>query len=92
MSQIAIERTIRKMRQEVREAAENLIRCEQAMDFVMKKPESHERGKQMAAIANQIQLITDSLLHFTLGWEFPKMRSHRRKIEAVRASHGKGER
>lgn len=78
------EKRVRDLQRDIRIAAERLIRAEAAFDRVMQMPESNQRGKYLAAIANEIQLITDGLLHFSLGWSFQKLRSHRKKTLEVR--------
>ena len=55
------------------------------LDTEMKRPESHERGERIAAVANVLEHANDSMMHFGLKLDFDKMRRLKKKWEVFKA-------
>ena len=47
------------------------IRC---IDTLMARPESHDRGKKISLLVNQLDMANDSAMHFALGYSFKKIK------------------
>lgn len=51
-----------------------VYKCLRDLDEVMKQPESFDRGKKIALIANRIEFSLDCLNHFQLGTPLNKLK------------------
>ena len=50
-----------------------------AIDEAMKHPESRNRGEQIAALSNYLDVQNDSAMHFGLGYSFKKIKKTKDK-------------
>lgn len=48
-------------------------------DRTMKRPESRERGEQLAELANLLEMANDSAMHFGLGLSFNQIKKKKVK-------------
>ena len=76
-------------RHQLREARQQLRALTQAvsvalahLDTVMQAPKSHARGKQIAVIANVLDLANDLALHFGLEQSFPAIAREKQRLRA----------
>jgi hypothetical protein len=67
-----------------RETGLAVIDCLAALDYVMERRESPERGKVIAQIANHLNRANDAAMHFALGMDFEAMDTLKRKRERLR--------
>lgn len=67
------EKTAREYKKALRELTEAVQNFETTMDMVMKHPSTPERGRQIAALMNDLTLANQRAMHFTLGYSFEKI-------------------
>jgi hypothetical protein len=65
------ERKLRELRKVVADAVEALRQATVGIDKTMKLPDSEMRGRNIAAIANHIDMTKDQLWHFGLDKPLP---------------------
>jgi len=53
-----------------------------ALDIVMKRPPSPEKGKIVAKLATHLDMANDAAMHFTLDMSFRRINSRKAKAEA----------
>jgi len=51
----------------------NVLKCLKAIDQEMKRQESAERGRRIAAICNCLEFYNDQAMRFGLGYGFKKI-------------------
>lgn len=68
----------------LKELTSEVTKALRALDAAMKEPESVERGRRIAGIANALEMVNDSVHYFSLGvdWRTDK------KTEPTRVTDG----
>jgi hypothetical protein len=61
------QREAKKYRKALEELTASVWGYLSQVDLLMKQPDSHERGKKLASLSNQLELANDRARHFTLG-------------------------
>ena len=62
----------KKLRRKLAELAEQVRRFIACIDQIMTEPESHERGKKMANLCNQMALYNDAIRYFWCDVDYRK--------------------
>jgi len=60
-------REARRLQKELRQFCGSVRLCLSELDKAMENPSTVERGRRIAAIANQLQMAFDGARHFGLG-------------------------
>lgn len=82
-TELEVKRENRKLKKHLRYLVAANRAAIAALDFAMKSPESHERGKRVAQLCGGLEYATDAADHFGLGTDFPAQK--RDKVAAARA-------
>lgn len=73
---------LREARQQLRTLTQAVSHALAALDTVMQAPESPTRGKQIAAIANHLDMANDSALHCGLKQSFPTIAREKQRLRS----------
>lgn len=60
----------RKLKRELQKLSDAVLLMLDAIDLEMRMPSTHERGKRIAAIANEMDQFNDGIRYFTLGVDY----------------------
>ncbi len=62
----------RRHEKHLRDLTDAILICLERLDAVMKAPESNERGKQIAVVANALDMANDQARYFGLSIDYRK--------------------
>lgn len=79
-------RDMRNQRTHLKALTDHVLRHLVWLDEEMRKPESPERGKRMAALANVLEIANDSARYHGLGIDFRKDNKDKDRARVMRSN------